>query len=142
MSDSIHVQRAGNVFRTELEALEHVAGLLDNAFHQTVESLVQTMDSRGKVVIIGIGKSGNIGRKIAATLTSTGTTSVVLDSLDALHGDLGVVNDGDLILVISYSGETEELLCRFEPWKARKIWTSCGNTWLNFWTECSYIFTT
>ena len=75
MSDSIHVQRAGNVFRTELEALEHVAGLLDNAFHQTVESLVQTMDSRGKVVIIGIGKSGNIGRKIAATLTSTGTTS-------------------------------------------------------------------
>jgi len=79
MSDSIHVQRARNVFRTELEALEHVAGLLDNAFHQTVESLVQTMDSRGKVVIIGIGKSGNIGRKIAATLTSTGTTSVLLD---------------------------------------------------------------
>ena len=121
MSDSIHVQRAGNVFRTELEALEHVAGLLDNAFHQTVESLVQTMDYRGKVVVIGIGKSGNIGRKIAATLTSTGTTSVLLDSVDALHGDLGVVNDGDLLLILSYSGETEELLNLLPALKRFKV---------------------
>ncbi len=110
MSESIHVQRARNVFHIEREALEHVTGLLDDAFHQAVESLVKTMDARGKVVVVGIGKSGNIGRKIAATLTSTGTTSVLLDSVDALHGDLGVVNDGDLLLVLSYSGETEELL--------------------------------
>jgi arabinose-5-phosphate isomerase len=60
--------------------------------------------------VVGIGKSGNIGRKIAATLTSTGSTSVVLNSVDALHGDLGIVNDGDLILALSYSGESEELL--------------------------------
>jgi len=68
------------------------------------------MQTKGKVVVVGIGKSGNIGRKIAATLTSTGTTSVLLDSVDALHGDVGVVNDGDVILILSYSGETEELL--------------------------------
>jgi arabinose-5-phosphate isomerase len=62
------------------------------------------------VIIVGIGKSGNVGRKIAATLTSTGSTSVVLDSVDALHGDLGVISDGDLVLALSYSGESEELL--------------------------------
>ncbi|MBT3595082.1 MAG: KpsF/GutQ family sugar-phosphate isomerase [Verrucomicrobia bacterium] len=110
MTESIHIQHARKVFRTELEALEHVVGLLDDTFHQTVESLVHTMESKGKVVVIGVGKSGNIGRKIAATLTSTGTTSVLLDSVDALHGDLGVVTDGDLVLVLSYSGETDELI--------------------------------
>src|SRR5205814_3341493 len=65
---------------------------------------------RGKVIVLGIGKSGTIGQKIAATLTSTGSTSVVLNSVDALHGDLGVVNDGDVVLALSYSGETEELV--------------------------------
>jgi len=61
-------------------------------------------------VVVGIGKSGNVGQKIAATLTSTGSTSVFLHSVDALHGDLGIVNDGDVILALSYSGESEELL--------------------------------
>ncbi len=61
-------------------------------------------------MVTGVGKSGNIGHKIAATLTSTGTTSVVLDSTNALHGDLGVISDGDVVLALSYSGETEELL--------------------------------
>src|SRR5204863_4942703 len=71
---------------------------------------LSALKQRGKIVILGIGKSGNIGQKIAATLTSTGSTSVVLNSVDALHGDLGIVNDGDLILALSYSGESEELL--------------------------------
>ena len=62
------------------------------------------------MVIIGIGKSGNVGAKIAATLTSTGSTAVVLNSVDALHGDLGILTDGDVILALSYSGESEELL--------------------------------
>jgi arabinose-5-phosphate isomerase len=62
------------------------------------------------MVVIGIGKSGNVGHKIAATLTSTGSTSVVLNPVDALHGDLGIVSDGDVILALSYSGESEELL--------------------------------
>ena len=59
---------------------------------------------------MGVGKSGHIGEKIAATLTSTGSPAVVLNSLNALHGDLGVVSDGDVVLALSYSGETDELI--------------------------------
>jgi len=65
---------------------------------------------RGKIIVVGIGKSGNVGQKISATLTSTGSTAVILSPVDALHGDLGIVNDGDVILALSYSGESEELL--------------------------------
>src|SRR5439155_9863513 len=66
--------------------------------------------NRGKIVVMGVGKSGHIGEKIAATLTSTGSPAVVLNSLNALHGDLGVVADSDVVLALSYSGETEELV--------------------------------
>jgi arabinose-5-phosphate isomerase len=83
---------------------------LDDSFNAAVDLIVRTLRQRGKIVVVGIGKSGNIGQKIAATLTSTGSTSVVLNSVDALHGDLGIINDGDLVLALSYSGETEELL--------------------------------
>jgi arabinose-5-phosphate isomerase len=105
-----HLARAREVFDIELAALKSVRALLDQSFEQAVEMVVETLARRGKIVIVGIGKSGNIGRKIAATLTSTGSTSVVLNSVDALHGDLGIVNDGDLIVALSYSGESDELL--------------------------------
>jgi arabinose-5-phosphate isomerase len=105
-----HLARAREVFDIELAALKSVRALLDQSFEQAVEIVVETLARRGKIVIVGIGKSGNIGRKIAATLTSTGSTSVVLNSVDALHGDLGIVNDGDLIVALSYSGESDELL--------------------------------
>ncbi len=105
-----HLAKAREVFDIELAALKAVRGQLDEVFNAAVEAIVETLCRRGKIVIVGIGKSGNVGRKIAATLTSTGSTSVVLDSVDALHGDLGVVTDGDLILALSYSGESEELL--------------------------------
>src|SRR5436305_6123360 len=89
----------------------------------------QTVDGRGKVVVLGVGKSGHIGSKIASTLTSTGSPAVVLDSLNALHGDLGMVADGDVILALSSSGETEELV-RILPAIARfqvKIIAMCGD---------------
>ena len=105
-----HLAKARNVFDIELAALKAVRAQLDQSFVQAVELVVETLRQRGKIVIVGIGKSGNIGQKIAATLTSTGSTSVVLNSVDALHGDLGIVNDGDLILALSYSGESEELI--------------------------------
>ena len=105
-----HVANARKVFDVELESLKAVRSQLDNSFNAAVDLIVQTLQQRGKIVVVGIGKSGNIGQKIAATLTSTGSTSVVLNSVDALHGDLGIVNDGDLVLALSYSGETEELL--------------------------------
>ncbi len=105
-----HLVRALEVFDIELAALKAVRAQLDESFNLAVETIVETLRQRGKIIVVGIGKSGNIGRKIAATLTSTGSTSVVLNSVDALHGDLGVVNDGDLVLALSYSGESEELL--------------------------------
>jgi arabinose-5-phosphate isomerase len=105
-----HLVRARDVFDVELSALKSVRAQLDDRFNQAVELIVNTLRQRGKIVVVGIGKSGNVGQKIAATFTSTGSTSVVLNSVDALHGDLGIVNDGDLILALSYSGESEELL--------------------------------
>ena len=105
-----HLTRAREVFDIELAALKAVRALLDRSFDTAVGFVVETLRRRGKIVVVGIGKSGNVGRKIAATLTSTGSTSVILDSVDALHGDLGILNDGDLVLALSYSGESEELL--------------------------------
>ena len=105
-----HLTQARRVFDIELAALRAVRAQLDASFDRAVELTVETLQRRGKLVIVGIGKSGNIGAKLAATLTSTGSTSVVLSSVDALHGDLGIVNDGDLVLALSYSGESDELV--------------------------------
>jgi len=105
-----HLARAREVFAIEVAALKAVRSLIDETFDRAVEFMLQSLKQRGKVIILGIGKSGNIGQKIAATLTSTGATSVVLNSVDALHGDIGIVNDGDVLLALSYSGESEELL--------------------------------
>jgi arabinose-5-phosphate isomerase len=105
-----HLAQARRVFDIEVAALKAVRAQLDAAFDQAVELVVETLRQRGKLIVVGIGKSGHVGQKISATLTSTGSTCVVLNSVDALHGDLGIVNDGDLILALSYSGESEELL--------------------------------
>jgi arabinose-5-phosphate isomerase len=105
-----HLAQARKVFEIELAALKAVRAQLDHSFDRAVEIILEALARRGKIVIVGIGKSGNVGQKISATLTSTGSTSVVLSSVDALHGDLGIVNDGDVILALSYSGESEELL--------------------------------
>lgn len=105
-----HLPRAREVFRLETAALKAVGRRLDDAFDQAVDLVVAAVNAGHKVVVVGIGKSGIIGRKIAATLSSTGSPSVVLDPVDALHGDLGVVADGDLVLALSYSGESDELL--------------------------------
>jgi len=105
-----HLARARQVFDLELAALRVVRKQLDRSFDNAVDLMVETLRRRGKVVVVGIGKSGHIGAKIAATLTSTGSTAVVLNSVDALHGDIGVLTDGDLVLALSYSGESEELL--------------------------------
>src|SRR5271169_238314 len=105
-----YLSKAREVFDVEIASLKKVRAQLDGAFGAAVELIVESVNRRGKIVIVGIGKSGNVGQKIAATLTSTGSTSVVLSSVDALHGDVGIVNDGDVILALSYSGESEELL--------------------------------
>ncbi|HEX5789914.1 MAG TPA: KpsF/GutQ family sugar-phosphate isomerase [Luteolibacter sp.] len=95
---------------TETEGLRRMAGQLGGSFVEAVKTLQSTVERRGKIVVVGVGKSGNIGHKIAATFNSTGATAVVMDSQNALHGDLGILSDGDAVLALSYSGETEELL--------------------------------
>jgi arabinose-5-phosphate isomerase len=105
-----HLARARNVIDTEIEGLRRMAERLDGQLIEAVNILQDTLAKRGKIVVIGVGKSGNIGHKIAATLNSTGATAVVLDSQNALHGDLGLLSDGDAVVALSYSGETRELL--------------------------------
>ena len=105
-----YIQHARTVFDIEIDALRQTRARLDGDFSAAVDLIAAALSNKGKVIVTGIGKSGNIAHKIAATFTSTGTTSVVLDAVNALHGDLGVVNDGDVVLALSYSGETEELL--------------------------------
>jgi arabinose-5-phosphate isomerase len=125
-----HLAKARQVFDIEIAALKKVRAQLDKSFDRAVEIIVEAIKRRGKIVVVGIGKSGNIGQKIAATLTSTGSTSVVLNSVDALHGDLGIMNDGDVVLALSYSGESEELLNLLPALKrfSVKIISFTGNT--------------
>ena len=105
-----YVEKAARVLDLEISELQRLRQRLGESFVRAVDLIKATVEARGKVIVLGVGKSGHVGEKIAATLTSTGSPAVVLDSLNALHGDLGVVADGDVVLALSYSGETEELL--------------------------------
>ena len=105
-----HLKRAREVFDVELAAVKAVRSHLTKSFDQAVGLIVAALAKRQKLVVLGVGKSGNIGRKIAATFTSTGSPAVLLDTVDAMHGDLGILNDGDILLALSYSGETDELI--------------------------------
>ncbi len=104
------LERARRVLSIEIDELHRLSARLDSSFALAVGMLREAVERRGKIVVLGVGKSGHIGEKIAASLTSTGAPAVVLNSLNALHGDLGVISDGDVILTLSYSGETEELI--------------------------------
>ena len=105
---------AQRVLRIEAEAIADLITRLDERFERAVELIFAC---GGRVVVTGLGKSGLVGRKISATLASTGTPSVFLHAADALHGDLGVMTRDDVVLGISQSGETEELLALLEPIK-------------------------
>src|SRR5215468_2666338 len=124
-----YLEKARRVFDIEIKELQRLRERLGESFADAIELLKEAVDARGKVVVLGVGKSGHIGGKIASTLTSTGSPAVVLDSLNAMHGDLGMVADGDVILALSSSGETEELV-RILPAIARfqvKIIAICGD---------------
>ncbi len=105
-----YLAMARTVIDLEVEELQRLRERLDDSFVQAVEVLKSAVEQQRKIIICGVGKSGNISQKIAATLNSTGAAAVVLNSQDALHGDLGLVNDGDAMLLLSYSGETDEII--------------------------------
>lgn len=104
------LDKARSVIRLEIDGLEAMRDRLDQSFTQAIDILNHAITHHGKIVVVGVGKSGNIGHKIAATLNSTGSTAVVLNSQNALHGDLGLLSDRDAVLALSHSGETCELI--------------------------------
>jgi arabinose-5-phosphate isomerase len=112
------LQRAAEVLRLEAKGILSTVDRLDENF---VRAVALMHECRGKVVVTGMGKSGLICRKIAATLASTGTPSFFLHSADALHGDLGMVMEGDVILAVSNSGETEEILKLLSHFKRHRL---------------------
>jgi arabinose-5-phosphate isomerase len=104
-----HIAKGRRVIELEAAALRAVQRRLDEHFARAVEAMLEVIQAGHKIIVTGIGKSGAIGAKIASTLSSTGAVSVVLDAGNASHGDLGMVSKGDLVLILSYSGETEEV---------------------------------
>ncbi len=114
LSQTPAAKRPSDLVRIEAEALEQLAQRLEGTqaqvFEQVAALLAATSQTGHRVVLTGIGKSGLIARKIAATLLSTGTSAQFLHPTEALHGDLGLLSRGDVLLALSYSGESEELL--------------------------------
>jgi len=108
-------ETARRVLEIEAEAIRSLIPRLDESFDRAVETLFQCT---GRVVVTGMGKSGLIGQKVSATLASTGTPSLYLNPTEATHGDLGRIVKGDVLLVLSASGQTEELLA-LVPWVRR-----------------------
>ncbi len=100
------IEKARRVLRIEAEAVGRLADRVDKRFEQAIDLI---LDCTGRVVVTGMGKSGHIGNKIAATLASTGTPALFLHPAEGIHGDLGMVTRGDIVIAISNSGETEEL---------------------------------
>lgn len=101
------IQYAKGVFDTEINALRQTQNIIDNTFENIIDLLV---NSTGKIVLCGIGKSGHIARKIAATFSSLGTPSFFLHPAEALHGDLGMISSNDVVIFISNSGECLEII--------------------------------
>jgi arabinose-5-phosphate isomerase len=110
----VSLNSARRVLRIEAEALAELLQRLDESFERAVELLLAC---KGRVVIIGMGKSGLIGRKIAATFSSTGTPSIFLHPAEAVHGDLGMLMRDDIVMAVSYGGETEEIIALLETIK-------------------------
>jgi arabinose-5-phosphate isomerase len=106
MEDDQSIALAKDVLRIEGESILRLIDKIDSNFSRAVELIYR---SSGRVIVTGIGKSGLIGKKVVATLTSTGTQAIFLHPVEGLHGDLGIVTKNDVMLAISHSGETEEV---------------------------------
>lgn len=109
---------AREAMQTEADAVREVARSLDNSFARAAQALLAC---RGRVVVMGMGKSGHIGGKIAATLASTGTPAFFVHPAEAAHGDLGMVCDGDAVLALSNSGESDEIIALLPALKRKNI---------------------
>lgn len=121
------INHASNILIEEAKSLQDAANRLTsntestNGFHQAIYLMFKSLETGGKIVVTGVGKSGKIGEKIVATMLSTGTLATFLHPVEALHGDLGTVQPNDIVLALSFSGNTEELLMLLPSLKYRGI---------------------
>ena len=104
------IKRAREILRVEIRELERVQRSLDKRFSRSVRLMLESLKQGGKIVVAGVGKNYYIGQKISATLASTGSTSVTIHPSQAMHGDLGILSKSDVLLALSFSGESDELL--------------------------------
>jgi len=127
-----YLKEGKEVINQEARGLHEVAENLNHDFENAVTAL---MECSGRIIVMGVGKSGIIGRKIASTLASTGTPAFFLHPSEAIHGELGMITDQDIILVISNSGETSEILTVLPSLKSMgvKIINLCGNSSSTLW---------
>lgn len=102
--------RAHEVIAAEIDGLRRADAAIDGTFCQIVEAMLAALQTGGKIVVTGIGKNIHVGEKIAATMASTGSTAMLLNPVQAMHGDLGMVTPRDIVLAISYSGESDEVI--------------------------------
>ncbi len=116
-----YLSQAKRFIQIEIDEINNLLERIDDNFSSAIEILKSTISSGHKIVVIGVGKSHNIGHKIGATLNSTGAPCVVLNTQNALHGDIGILSDGDTVLALSYSGETQEILNILPSLKRFKI---------------------
>ena len=108
----MYAKRAKQIFEEEIRELEKLKNSIDNHFNQVVEVLYHC---QGKVVMMGIGKTGIIAHKMAASFASTGTPSIFVNAAEAVHGDLGMINANDVAILVSNSGSTNEILNIIDP---------------------------
>ena len=102
-----YISSAKRTLKIESDSIKAIANQLDSSFTKLCDAV---MNTKGKFVIMGVGKSGHIAQKISATLSSTGTTSIFIHPTEAAHGDIGMIDNKDIILLISNSGETDEII--------------------------------
>lgn len=110
MTNEALLKRAREVMEIEIEGTQIACASLGDDFLRSVHMLVQALNAGGKIVVSGVGKNLHIAEKISATLASTGSTSVIMNPIQAMHGDLGILAGNDILLALSFSGESEELI--------------------------------
>ncbi|MEN7973215.1 MAG: KpsF/GutQ family sugar-phosphate isomerase [Verrucomicrobiota bacterium] len=116
-----YLEHAKEVLDIELSGIEKVKSGLGEGFIQAIDAILATVENCGKVVIAGVGKNWHIGNKMAATFTSTGTPTVAMHPIEAMHGDFGIVCQNDILLAMSYSGASDELIALLQPVKRKGV---------------------
>jgi len=116
-----YLKCAREVLEIEIEGINKVKADMDGGFTEAVDAILSVVKNGGKVVVAGVGKNWHIGNKMAATFTSTGTPAVAMHPIEAMHGDFGIVSERDILLAMSYSGASDELLALLQPVKRKGV---------------------